>query len=414
MLPTKVTLMIHRIVLLTSLPILAAVLIAWGQHGRSTAANNDRPPGNGIVDSSRSGPVAKARGQSGSALAPVTVSETFPTRQDVPVYAVGLGTVQASLTIGIHSQVDGKLDSVLFTEGQYVKKGDVLARIDPRLFQAALDAARAKRAQDAALLLAAQKDLERFLTLATKNFQSQQSIDQQKAKVDQLAATIAADDAAIETAQTQLDYTTITAPHDGRVGVRLVDPGNIVRASDPGNIATLMQTKPSSVMFTLPSQLLSGVRKALARGPVEVVAFDQDNREQLAVGGLLLIDNAIDQATATIRLKALFANDDERLWPGQFVNARVLVDTASNALTVPRTAIQRGPKGVFVWVIDTDNLAAARPVELGPTTDTLAVVTAGVSETDRVVVGGQYKLQVGAPVVSAPASSRASQQGDRT
>jgi membrane fusion protein, multidrug efflux system len=217
---------------------------------------------------------------------PVTVA--IVQRQDVPIYLSGLGTVQASFTVGIHSQVDGKLQEVLFTEGQQVKKGDVLAKIDPRLFQAALDQAKAKKAQDVAQFISASKDLERSNTLVKSNITSQQIVDQQQGKVDQLRAMIDADEAMIQTAQTNLDYTTITAPSDGRMGVRLVDPGNIVHANDQGSIATLVLTRPSAVLFTLPARALDDIRAAMARGPVEVTAFDQDNRYALATGTLLV------------------------------------------------------------------------------------------------------------------------------
>ncbi len=227
---------------------------------------------------------------------PVPVSVAVAARQNVPIYLTGLGTVQPISSVGIHSQVDGKLQEVPFTEGQHVKKGDVLARIDPRLFKAALDQAKAKKAQDQALLGSAQKDLTRFKALALKSIETQQNVDLQQGKVDQLAAAIDADDAAIETAQTQLDYTTITAPSDGRIGVRLVDPGNVVRASDAGSIATLMLAQPAAVMFTLPSRVLDDVRQAMDRGPIEVIAFDQDNRLPLSTGTLLLVDNEIGRA----------------------------------------------------------------------------------------------------------------------
>src|SRR5437588_2896936 len=227
--------------------------------------------------------------------AAVPVSVAVAARQNLPIYLTGLGTVQPSFNVGIHSQVDGKLQQVMFTDGQHVKKGDVLARIDPRLFQAALDQAKARKTQDQAQLIAAEKDLARSKTLAARNYQTEQTVDQQQAKVDQLKASIAANEAAIETAQTQLDYTTITAPNDGRIGMRLVDPGNVVRASDPGSIAILVLTRPSNVIFTLPVRALDDVRDALARGSVEVTAFDQDNRRALSTGSLLMIDNLIDQ-----------------------------------------------------------------------------------------------------------------------
>jgi membrane fusion protein, multidrug efflux system len=338
-----------------------------------------------------------------AARATVPVTAAVATRRDLPVYLTGLGTVQASYTVAIHSQIDGKLQEVDFVEGQDVKEGDVLAKIDPRLFQAALDQAKAKRAQDIALLIAAEKDLARAKMLAEKNAGSQQNVDQQRAKFDQLQASIAADDAAIATVQTQLDYTTITAPNDGRIGVRQVDPGNLVRTSDAGPIATLVTVRPSAVVFTLPARVLDDVRSAMALGPVEVTAFDQDNRRALSKGTLLLIDNLVNQASGTIRLKAVFANDDERLWPGDFVNARLLLETRSNALVVPSGAVQRGPQGLFAWVVTEKNTADVRRIEVGPTTGDLTIVTSGLADGERVVTDGQYKLQLNAPVlVNAP------------
>jgi len=332
----------------------------------------------------------------GPAALPVSIATVRS--QDMPIYASGLGTVQASFTIGIHSQVDGIMQQVLFTEGQHVKKGDVLARIDPRLFQASFDASKAKKAQDTAMLISAEKDLARAKSLVVKSFETQQVVDQQQAKVDQLKASIEADEASIESARTNLDFTTITAPSDGRIGVRLVDPGNLVHASDTRQIASLVLTQPSAVLFTLPSQLLDDVRDAMARGTVVVTAFDQNNRRMLSAGTLLLIDNAIDQATATIRLKAMFDNKDDRLWPGEFVNARVLLDTRHDALAVPSNAIQRGQQGLFVWVVNAGNTAEAHPIVTGPLSGDLTVVEKGVADGDRVVTDGQYKLQVNARV----------------
>ena len=340
--------------------------------------------------------------------APVPVSVAVAARLNVPIYLTGLGTVQPIMSVGIHSQVDGKLQEVPFTEGQHVKKGDVLARIDPRLFKAALDQAKAKKAQDQALLGSAQKDLARFKALALKSFETQQNVDLQQGKVDQLTAALDADDAAIETAQTQLDYTTITAPSDGRIGVRLVDPGNVVRASDAGSIATLMLAQPAAVMFTLPSRVLDDVPQAMDRSTIEVIAFDQDNRLPLSTGKLLLVDNAVDQATATIRLKAIFPNADDRLWPGEFVNARLLLETRSNVIAVPASAVQRGPQGLFAWIVTADNTAVVRQIQVGPATGDLTIVTSGLNEGYRVVTDGQYKLQPNAPVtVSAPAAPAA-------
>ncbi len=347
-----------------------------------------------------------ARATSPSARPAVPVSIALAVRQDVPVYATGLGAVQASFTIAIHSQVDGIMQEVLFTEGQHVKKDDVLAQIEPRLFQAARDQAKAKKSQDVATLVAAEKDLERSRTLVVRSVATQQTVDQQEARVDQLKASIEADTAAIETAQTQLDFTTIRAPSDGRIGVRLVDPGNLVHANDARPIASLVLTQPSAVLFTLPMQILDDLRDAMARGPVEVIAFDQNNRRQLSTGRLLLIDNAIDQATATIRLKAMFENADERLWPGEFVNARVTLETLRNVIAAPTTVVQRGPQGLFAWVVSADNVVEPRPIELGPASGSLTVINAGLAEGDRVVTDGQYKLQINTRVtITSPVPS---------
>jgi multidrug efflux system membrane fusion protein len=335
--------------------------------------------------------------------AAVPVSVVVAARQNMPIYLTGLGVVQPILSVGIHSQVDGKLQEVPFTEGQHVKKGDVIARIDPRLFKAALDQAKAKKAEDQALLGSAQKDLARFKSLATKSFETQQNVDLQQGKVDQLAATIDADDAAIETAQTQLDYTTITAPSDGRIGVRLVDPGNVVHASDPGPIATLVLAQPTAVMFTLPSRSLDDVRRAMDRGPIEVIAFDQDNHLPLSPGKLLMVDNSVDQATATIRLKAIFPNEDDRLWPGEFVNARLLLETRGNVIAIRSSAVQRGPQGLYAWIVTANKTAVVRQIQIGPTTDDMTIVSSGLNEGDSVVTDGQYKLQVNSPVtISSP------------
>ena len=337
----------------------------------------------------------------------VPVSVAVAARQDVPIHVTGLGTVQASFTIGIHSQVDGIMQEVRFTEGQHVKKGDVLAQIDPRPFQAVFDQAKAKRSQDVATLGGAAKDLERSKTLVVRNIATEQTVDQQQARVDQLKASIEADEAAIEAAQTQLDFTTIRAPSDGRIGVRLVDPGNLVHANDARPIANLVLTQPSAVLFTLPMQILDDLRDAMARAPVEVTAYDQNNRRRLSAGKLLLIDNSIDQATATIRLKAMFDNADERLWPGEFVNARVLLETRRNVIAVPTTVVQRGPQGLFAWIVNADNVVEPRRIELGPASGDLTVINSGLAEGDRVVTDGQYKLQANVRVSIIPTVAQA-------
>jgi multidrug efflux system membrane fusion protein len=327
---------------------------------------------------------------------PVTVAAAE--RRDVPIFLASLGTVQASNTVAIHSQIDGKLRSVNFAEGQQVHQGDTLAEIDPRALQAALDQALAKKKQDEAQLTAAQKDLVRFQALALKNFETTQNLDQQTAKVDQLRATVDADQGAIEAAQTQLAYAKITAPIDGRVGFRQVDVGNIIHANDQNPLAVLTQIQPSVATFSLPQKNLTDVREAMRRGPVPVRASDQDNVHELAQGELLLVDNQIDQTTNSIRLKASFANKDDRLWPGEFVRLSVQVDTRKAATTIPPVALQRGPQGYYVWVIKPDSSAEQRPIEATPVDDEVAIVTKGLDVGERVVVNGYYRLQAGGKV----------------
>jgi len=328
---------------------------------------------------------------------PVTVATAQ--RRDVPIFLSALGTVQASNTVSIHSQVDGKLMSVNFEQGQEVHKGDTLAVIDPRPFQAALDQARGKKAQDEAQLISAEKDLARFLNLNSKGFETQQNVDQQQAKVDMLKAAIVSDQAAIESAETQLSYATITAPLDGLVGFRQVDAGNIIHANDPNPLTVLTQIRPSTATFTLPQKNLVNVREAMLRGAVPVLALNQDDQHQLARGELLLIDNQIDQTTSTIRLKAQFANDDQRLWPGEFVSVRIQVDTRTEAVTIPPAAVQRGPQGPYTWVVAANQTVEQRPIEPALVNDgSVTIVTKGVAAGDQVVVNGQYRLQAGTRV----------------
>ena len=347
-----------------------------------------------------------------SARSAVQVTVATASRQDVPIYLLGLGTVQALFTVGIHSQVDGKLQDVFFKEGQRVKKGELLAKIDPRLYQAALDQAKARKKMDDAQLIAAEKDLVRFQTLVTRNAETQQNVDLQQAKVDQTKASIDADIAAIETAQTNLDYTNIAATTDGRMGVRMVDPGNIVHASDQTAIAILTQTEPAVVVLTLPAQTLDDVREAMARGDVQVAAYDRDNVRLLSMGKLTTIDNLIDQTTATYRLKAIFGNEDEKLWPGEFVNARLLLETRKDVIVIPPAAVQHGPHGLFAWVVKKDNTVEPRPIQTGATTGDSTIILSGIEDGDRVVTDGQYKLDTNTPVTVAPA--RTATSGDAT
>jgi len=316
-------------------------------------------------------------------------------------------------TVSIRAQVTGQIVSIDFRQGQDVKKGDVLAKIDPAPFKAAFDQAVAKKAQDEALLIDAQKDLARFKTLVVKNVETQQNVDAQQAKVDQLKATVDADQAAIEAAQTQLNFTAIGAPIDGVVGFRQIDIGNIIHTTDANPLTVLTQIKPCQAVFTLPQDDLSPVREAMLRGEVEVLAYDQDDVQQLAQGHLLLVDNQIDQSTSTIRLKAEFPNQDERLWPGEFVRIRVLVTTRKDAVTVPAVAVQRGPDGLYAWVIKSDNTVEQRPIQALTVSESLAVVTKGLSPGEHVVTDGQSRLDVGAHVAIKPAPATA-QSADKS
>src|SRR5580658_3326843 len=332
----------------------------------------------------------------GPPMVPVTVAES--SQRDVPIYYDALGTVAAYNTVAIRAQVTGQLISVDFRQGQEVRQGDVLARIDPAPLQAVLDQAVAKNADDQAQLIDAQKDFARFTTLQAKNFDTQQNVDQQQAKVDHFKASIDADQGAIEAAQTQLGFTTITAPIDGVVGFRQVDVGNIIHTTDPNPLTVLTQIKPSTVIFTLPQSNLGPVREAMLRGPVSVLALDQNGKEQLAEGQLLLIDNQIDQTTSTIRLKAEFPNDDERLWPGEFVRTRILITTKKDAVTLPSVAVQRGPDGTYVWVVKQDNTVEQRPITTQNVNEDIAIATKGLTAGERVVLNGQSRLDVGTHV----------------
>jgi membrane fusion protein, multidrug efflux system len=341
---------------------------------------------------------------------PVTVAEASV--RDVPIYSGALGTVQALNTIAIRAQVNGQLVSIDFRQGQEVRRGDVLARIDPAPLQAALDQAIAKKSQDEAQLISAQKDLARFKTLALKSFETQQNVDLQQAKVDTAKATIDADQAAIEAAKTQLDYATITAPIDGVVGFRQLDIGNIIHTTDANPLTVLTQIKPSTAIFTLPQSELGPVREAMLRGDVPVFAYDQDDKKQLAEGKLLLINNQIDQATSTIQLKAEFPNEDERLWPGEFVHIRVLINTRKNAVTIPAVALQRGPEGYYVWVVKSDQTVEQRPITAQTVGEDTVIASKGLNAGETIVLEGQSRLDVGTRVAVRSRKTPVAQQPD--
>jgi multidrug efflux system membrane fusion protein len=343
---------------------------------------------------------------------PVTVTEA--TVRDVPIYSHALGTVQALNTVAIRAQVNGQIVSINFRQGQEVHQGDVLAKIDPAPFKAALDQAIAKKSQDEAQLIAAQKDLARFKALALKSFETQQNVDLQQAKVDTTKATIDADQAAIEAAQTQLDYATITAPIDGVVGFRQLDIGNIIHTTDVNPLTVLTQIKPTTVICTLPQSFLGLVREAMLRGEVKVTAFDQDGKNKLAEGKLLLINNQIDQTTSTIQLKAEFPNDDDRLWPGEFVRVSLLITTRKNVVTIPAVALQRGPEGYYVWVVKADETVEQRPIEVFQADEDVVIATKGLNAGETVVLEGQSRLDVGAHVAIRSPEPPVAQQPDNS
>ena len=339
---------------------------------------------------------AQARG---ALRGPIPVVAGQAERRDFPVYLNALGTVQAYNSVTIRARVDGELQQISFQEGQNVQKGDLLAQIDPRTYQAQLDQAVAKKAQDEAQLANARVALGRNAMLLKNSVVDQQTYDTQKYTVDQLQALVAADQAAVENARTQLDYTRITAPISGRVGIRLVDAGNIVRSTDTSGLLTINQVQPISVVFTLPQQDLRSVRDALQQAKtLRVLALDRDNLSTLAEGTLEVLDNQIDSTTATVKLKAIFANTSYDLWPGQFVNVRLLLGMKDGAVTVPAKAIQRGPNGAYVYVLDAEKKADMRPVKVGATEGEWTLVESGLQPGDQVVVDGQYRLQPGATV----------------
>jgi multidrug efflux system membrane fusion protein len=332
---------------------------------------------------------------SGSGV-PVTAGTVETT--DVPVFLSAIGTVQAFNMVTIKSRVDGQIVTVAFSEGQDVKAGTALIQIDPRPYQALLDQAMATKQKDEAQLASAQSDLVRWAELVPQGVKSRQTYDQQKALVQQYQATIKADEAQIETARLNLSYADIRAPIDGRLGMRLVDAGNMVRATDAAGLVTISQLKPIFVSFTVPQENLHKIHEKKAGGELTVLAFGSDNKTQLAEGKLSVIDNAIDQPTGTIRIKATFANADERLWPGEFVNVRLILSVRKGAPTVPAQTVQDGPNGRYAYVIKEDGTVERRPVEVIAVQDGLAVIGKGLAVGDKVVVEGQYRLTNGARV----------------
>ena len=329
---------------------------------------------------------------------PVPVLASAAKHADVPVYIDAVGTTKPLNTVTVRPQVDGKLIEVAFKEGQDVKKGDVLARIDPTTYQATLDQALAKRAQDQALLNNAKNDLARYEQLAATNAINKQQADTQRSLVAQYTAQVQSDQAAVESAQATLAYTTVKAPIDGRTGIRQVDEGNIVRASDSTGIVVITQLKPISVLFNLPQQYLSQVNDAFAKGPLTVDAQRSDTDAVIDRGTLTVVDNQVDASTGTVKLKADFPNADLQLWPGQFANVRLLIDTLRQVVTIPTGAVQRGPTGTFVYVVKDDNTATVRPIAVQKQDESLTVVKSGLTPPERVVTTGFARLTEGAKV----------------
>lgn len=361
-------------------------------------------------------PPQQNRSRFGAEGGPVPVLAAAAAKADVPVYLDAVGTIKALNTVTVRPQVDGKLLSVGFKEGDDVKKGDVLARIDPTTYQAQLDQAIAKKAQDAAQLANAKIDLDRYERLAASNAINHQQADTQKALVAQIAALVQSDQAAIENAQATLGYTTLVAPIAGRTGIRMVDEGNIVHASDANSaIVVITQLKPISVLFSLPQQDLGQVNDAFAKAPLTIEAQRPDSDAVIDRGTLRVVDNQVDQTTGTVKLKAEFPNTGLALWPGQFVNVRLLIDTLKDVVVIPTGAVQRGPNGTFVYVVKDDNTVAIRPIAVQKQDETQTVVKSGLTPPERVVTTGFVRLTDGSKVAigSADGAPAAGQQGAR-
>jgi multidrug efflux system membrane fusion protein len=348
---------------------------------------------------------------------PIPVLTAVAATQDVPIYQDGLGTVQAFYTVTMKAMVDGPLLAVNFREGQDVHKGDVLAQIDPRTYQAALDNAVAKKAQDQAQLANARLDLARYQKLVANNYTPAQQADTARAQVAQFEALVQQDQAQIDTARTQLSYTTIVSPIEGRTGIRQVDPGNIVHAVDPTGMVVITQLEPISVLFTLPQQALPSVARAMAEGSPSVLALAQDATggpaRLLDTGTLTVLDNQVDSTTGTIKLKAVFPNAQHRLWPGGFVSVRLRTDTAKDAVVVPPAAIQRGPRGPYVFVIGDDATARRRAVTAGYEDEQGSVVATGLKGGETIVIDGASRLSDGSKVSLAkpdPSAEHGSEQ----
>jgi multidrug efflux system membrane fusion protein len=361
---------------------LVVLLLAWHWLGPKPAAAAKTPPA-------------------------IAVDVATALRADVPVYLEGLGTVQAFYTVTITARVDGQIEKVAFKEGQDVKKGALLVQIDPRPYQAALGVAIAARDKDRALLANAHRDLDRYALLEPEDLASKQTVDTQRSLIAQLAAQVKGDQAAVDNARTQLDYSSIRSPIDGRTGIRQVDPGNNVHAADSNGMVVVTQLEPISVIFSLPEEQFGELSAALAKGPVTATALSRDDKQELDTGTVALIDNQIDQTTGTLRVKATLPNKERHLWPGEFVNVRVLAQTRRQALTIPASALERGPDGLFTYVVQADSTIKVADLTVGQQTGNFVVIEKGLQAGDKVVASNQYRLQPGARIRANGTASQA-------
>ena len=350
----------------------------------------------------KSKPAAAAKAPPAIAVDVATVQ-----RADVPVYLQGLGTVQAFYTVTITARVDGQIEKVAFKEGQDVRKGALLVQIDPRPYQAALGVAIAARDKDRALLANAHRDMDRYALLEPEDLASKQTVDTQRSLIAQLAAQVKGDEAAVDNARTQLDYSSIRSPIDGRTGIRQVDPGNNVHAADSNGMVVVTQLEPISVIFSLPEEQFTELSAALAKGPVTATALSRDDKQELDTGTVALIDNQIDQTTGTLRVKATLPNKERHLWPGEFVNVRVLAQTRRQALTIPASALQRGPDGLFTYLVQADSIIKVADLTVGQQTGDVVVIEKGLQAGDKVVASNQYRLQPGARIRTNGTASQA-------
>jgi multidrug efflux system membrane fusion protein len=355
---------------------------------------------------------ASAQAASTQAAAKVPVTSFEVKKADFPVHIYGLGVVSPFKTVTVKSRVDGQIIKVFFKQGQMVKEGDPLLEIDQRPYTAALEQAVAKKAQDEANLKNDQLNLQRFQQLMKQQFETAQNLDTQQALVDQMTAQVKGDQAAIDNAQTNLGYTSIKAPISGRTGFRLVDPGNIVHASDTTGIVTIAQLQPIAVVYTEPEDQLQAISKAYDAGDVPVEALTSDGTKTLSQGKLAIMDNSVSQATGTISLKARFENKDNALWPGLSVNTRMLIDTLKQVIVVPQDGVQHGPSGLFAYVIGNDSKVSVRPIKVSQNGDSNAVVTEGLNVGDKIVVAGQSRLFDGALVDAKPSAPPAAPMTD--